>query len=95
MEALHIQWASVKAGAPSRVDGLATEAGIKDKDLMSFVERFSSKIAKHKARNRAAGKPATEGIHVLIDRVLDGKEEKDLFNPLFNIKGESLWHVII
>ncbi|PSR74772.1 hypothetical protein PHLCEN_2v9569 [Hermanssonia centrifuga] len=87
LEALQTQWAAVKAGAPSRVDGLATESGIKDKHFTSFVERFSIEIAKHKAHNRAAGKPATDGIHDLVDKVLDGKDDNFLFNPLFYVKG--------
>ncbi len=54
---------------------------------MAFVERFSGEISKLKASNRAEGNNVTDGLPDLIDAVLDGRDDKLLFNPMFTIQG--------
>ncbi|KAK7696332.1 hypothetical protein QCA50_000986 [Cerrena zonata] len=90
LNALNEQWDHVCAGAPSRVDTVAMQSGVKDKHFMTFVERFSELISKLKKQNWEYGQTALDGLNDMLQDVLNGLDLSALFNPILYMNGKPL-----
>ena len=93
--ALREQWEHVVAGSPSRVDAAATNSGIKDKHLMTFVQLVSDAISNLKSTNREQGKPLLDGLADAIQFALEGREFSSLINPILSMKGDLFLKMIL